>query len=54
MIGYVGSAPACYGSNPDISQKYQVGYISRGVANILYPPKIIQKKIIYVYLHGAF
>jgi hypothetical protein len=36
MGGYVGSAPACYssslGSNPDISQKYKMGEISKGVA----------------------
>jgi hypothetical protein len=36
MGGYVGSAPACYGSslvsNPDISQKYKIGDISKGVA----------------------
>jgi hypothetical protein len=36
MGGLVGSAPACYGSslgsNPDISQKYNVGNKSRGVA----------------------
>jgi hypothetical protein len=35
----VGSAPACYGSSldskPDISQKYKMGDISKGVANIL-------------------
>jgi hypothetical protein len=34
-----GSAPACYGrslgSNPDISQKYKMGDISKGVANTL-------------------
>ncbi len=40
MGGYVGSAPACYdsslGSNPDISQIYKMGEISKGVANILY------------------
>jgi hypothetical protein len=37
MGGSVGSAPACYGSslgsNPDISQKYKMGDISKGVAN---------------------
>jgi hypothetical protein len=35
----VGSAPACYGSdlgsNPDISQKYIRGDISKGVPNTL-------------------
>jgi hypothetical protein len=39
MGGYVGSAPACYssflGSNPDISQKYKMSDISKGVANTL-------------------
>ncbi len=39
MGGYVDSAPACYGSylgsNPDISQKYKMGDISKGVANTL-------------------
>ena len=37
--GYVGSAPACYGSsldsNPYISQKYKMGDISKGVAKTL-------------------
>jgi hypothetical protein len=37
--GYVGSAPACYGSslgsNLDIYQKYKIGDISKGVANTL-------------------
>jgi hypothetical protein len=38
------SAPACYGSslgsNPDISQKYKMCDISKGVANTSYsPPK---------------
>jgi hypothetical protein len=37
MGGSVGSAPACYGSsqgsNTDISQKYKMGDISKGVAN---------------------
>jgi hypothetical protein len=31
-------------SNPDISQKYNIGDISKGVANILYPAKKIYKK----------
>jgi hypothetical protein len=35
--GYVGNAPACYGSslgsNPDISQKHKMGDIRKGVAN---------------------
>jgi hypothetical protein len=39
MSGKVGNASACYGiilgSNPDISQKYKVGDISKGVANTL-------------------
>jgi hypothetical protein len=39
MGGYVGSAPACHGSslglNPDISQKYKMGDISKGVAKTL-------------------
>jgi hypothetical protein len=40
MSGYkIGSAPAGYGSslvsNPDISQKYKMGDISKGVANKL-------------------
>ncbi len=38
--------PACYGSNspgsnPDISQKYKMGDISKGVANTLLPAKNI-------------
>ncbi len=37
MGGLVGSAPACYdsslGLNPDISQKYKMGDISKEVAN---------------------
>ncbi len=43
MGGLVGSAPACYssslGANPDISQKFKMGDISKGVANTLYPAK---------------
>ncbi len=39
MGGQVGSAPACYGnslgSNPGISQKYNMGDISKGVAKTL-------------------
>jgi hypothetical protein len=39
IAGKVCIAPACYcsslGSNPDISQKYKMGDISKGVANIL-------------------
>jgi hypothetical protein len=39
MGGLVGSAPVCYGSslgsNPDISQIYKMGDISKGVTNIL-------------------
>jgi hypothetical protein len=37
MGGYVGGPPACFdsslGSNPDISQKYKMGDISKGVAS---------------------
>ncbi len=43
------SAPACYGSslgsNPDISQKYKIGDISKGVANTLACQKIV---VLYV------
>jgi hypothetical protein len=39
MGGYVGGQPTCFGSslgsNPDISQKYKMGDISKGVANTL-------------------
>jgi hypothetical protein len=39
MGGYVGSAPACYGSslgsNPDISQKYKMGDLSKVMAYTL-------------------
>jgi hypothetical protein len=39
MGGEVCSVPVCYGSsldsNPDISKKYKVGKISKGVANTL-------------------
>jgi hypothetical protein len=37
MGGLVGSAPACYGSSlgSDISPKYKMGDISKGVANTL-------------------
>jgi hypothetical protein len=42
-------APAWYGSplasNPDISQKYKIGDISKEVANTLKPAKKINKKI---------
>jgi hypothetical protein len=45
-----GSAPSCYGislgSNPDISQKYTMGDISKGVANTLKPAKKINKKML--------
>jgi hypothetical protein len=48
MGGWVGSAPACcgssLGSNPDISQKYEMGDISKGVDINLYPAKIYTKK----------
>ncbi len=41
MDGYIGNAPACYGSslgsNSDIFQRYKMGDISKGVAN--YQPK---------------
>jgi hypothetical protein len=52
MGGQVGSAPACYGSslgsNPDMSQKYKMCDISKGLANTLKPTKKvgIQKKLI--------
>jgi len=40
--------PACYisslGSNPDISQKYKMGDMSKGVANTLMPAKKMYKK----------
>ncbi len=43
----VGCAPACYGNsmgtNPDISQKYKMGDIRKGVANTLSPVKKIKK-----------
>jgi hypothetical protein len=32
-------------SNPDISQKYKMGDISKEVANTLYPPKKYTKKV---------
>ncbi len=32
------------GSNPDISQKYKMGDISKGLANTLYPAKNIQNR----------
>ncbi len=35
-------------SNPDISQKYKMGDISKGVANTLKPVKKIQKVIFYI------
>jgi hypothetical protein len=39
-LGYVGNAPvyygSCMGSNPDNSQKYKMGDISKGLAS---PPK---------------
>jgi hypothetical protein len=39
MGGLVNSAPACYGSSlgskADISQKYKMGDINKGVANTL-------------------
>jgi hypothetical protein len=44
------SAPPRYGSslglNPDISQKYKMGDMSKGVAYTLWPAKNIQKKCI--------
>jgi hypothetical protein len=49
MGGQVGSAPACYGSslgvNRDISQKYKIGDISKGVPNTLWPLKKYTKKL---------
>ena len=51
MGGYVDSAPACYGSslgsNPDNSQKYKMGDISKGLAN---PPKKYTKKFTHALL----
>jgi hypothetical protein len=48
MDGELGSAPACYGSslgsNPDNSQEYKMGDISKGVANTLQPVKKYTKK----------
>jgi hypothetical protein len=45
MGGQVGSAPgSSMGSDPDISQKYKIDDISKGVATIL--PKSIQKKFV--------
>jgi hypothetical protein len=45
MGGLVGSAPASYGSplgsNPEISQKYKVGGMSKGMDNTLSPAKQI-------------
>jgi hypothetical protein len=35
MGDYVSSTPACYRLNPDFSQKYKMGDISKGVANTL-------------------
>jgi hypothetical protein len=46
MDGLVHSAPDCYGrsgSNPDISQKFKMGDISKGVANTLARHKNLQK-----------
>jgi hypothetical protein len=51
MGGQVGSAPDCYsssalGSNPDISQKYKMGDISKGVGHhTLARQKNIQKNV---------
>jgi hypothetical protein len=43
MGGKVGSALACYGSsqgsNPDISQKYKMDNLGKGVASTLKPAK---------------
>jgi hypothetical protein len=48
MGGKVGRAPACYGSslgsNLDISQKYKMGDMSKGVANTLKHAKKYTKK----------
>ncbi len=48
MGGQVGSAPACYGSslgsNPDMSQKYKMCDISKGLVNTLKPINKIYKK----------
>jgi hypothetical protein len=37
MGDYVGSEPACYGNSlgSDISQKYKMGDLSKGVANAI-------------------
>ncbi len=49
MSGSVGSAPACYGSslgsNPDISQKYKMCDISKGVATHSSPSKKYTKNV---------
>jgi hypothetical protein len=53
MGDYVGtgSAPACcgssLGSNPNISQKYKMGAISKGVANTLARNKNIKKTLYF-------
>jgi hypothetical protein len=43
LPNFLGSAPACYGSslgsNPDSSQKYKMGDISKGLANTLKAPE---------------
>jgi hypothetical protein len=48
-VGTALSAPACYGSsldsNTDIYQKYKIGDISNGVANVLFPAKKYTKKL---------
>jgi hypothetical protein len=48
MGSWAGSTPACYGSslgsNPDISQKFKMGDISKEVANTLSPAEKIYKK----------
>jgi hypothetical protein len=43
MGGYVGNAPACYGSSLG-SQKYKMGDISKEMANTLVHKKIYYKK----------
>jgi hypothetical protein len=49
MGGYIGSAPTCYGSslgsNPDISQEYKIGHISKGVTKHIVARKKTFKNI---------
>jgi hypothetical protein len=54
MVGSVGSATACYGSslgsNPDISQKYKMGDISKNVA----PPKKLMFQKCRIFFNHKF